>query len=82
MRRVREENLRFFFLCLRFRSLTLREMKYMFWKFMGKKDAREIARIDGRRLSKQAISLVICNAVNKIRHKYYRTLKNHVSDFN
>lgn len=76
-----EENLRFFFLCLRFRSLTLRETKYVFWKIMGKKNAREIARMDGRRLSKQAISLVVCKAVKKIQHKYCRTLKNHMADF-
>jgi hypothetical protein len=38
--------------------------------------------MEGRWLSKQAISLVVCKAVKKIQHKYYRTLKNHMADFN
>lgn len=78
MRQICERNLRFFFLCLRFKSLSFREMRYLFWRYAGNKNEGEIARLDGRRFSQQRVSFIIRNAEKKIKQKYYKILKNNL----
>jgi hypothetical protein len=47
--------------------LSAREMNYLIWKFYNKKCWREIARLDGRIIGRQAVSKVICDGYRKIR---------------
>lgn len=53
-----------------FKGLTARQTKYLIWKFYFNMSDIEIAKYDGLKVGRAAISLVICNAFRTIR-KYY-----------
>jgi hypothetical protein len=57
-------------------------MRYLFWRYASNKNSLEISRLDGKKISQQAVSFIICNAVKKLKQKYYFSLKNHMADFN
>ncbi len=48
-------------------NLTGREIKYLIWRFVYKKTDKEIARLDGRRISRSAVSFIICKTYKKIK---------------
>jgi DNA-directed RNA polymerase specialized sigma subunit len=68
-----ERNQDFFrlLLCiLDFRSkLTEREIKYLLWRFYNRMTAEQIAKYDGKRISRSAVNQVMESAYKKIRLK-------------
>jgi DNA-directed RNA polymerase specialized sigma subunit len=49
--------------------LSIREMNYLIWRFYNHKSDEEIARLDGRRISRQEVNRVIQRAYKKIKNK-------------
>jgi len=49
--------------------LTEREIKYLLWRFHSKMTAEEIAKHDGKRISRSAVNQVMESAYKKIRLK-------------
>jgi hypothetical protein len=47
--------------------LTARETNYLIWRFYNRKNWDEIARLDGRRIGRAAVSLIMNRAYRKIR---------------
>jgi len=68
-----ERNQDFFrlLLCiLDFRSkLTERELRYLLWKFWNRLSNEEIAQLDGRKIGRAAVNLVLTRAYRKIREQ-------------
>jgi hypothetical protein len=48
-------------------NLSIRETNYLLWRFYNKKNTREIARLDGRRITPQGVNRVLERAYRKIR---------------
>jgi hypothetical protein len=47
--------------------LTERELRYLLWRFNNRLTAEEIAKLDGRKISRSAVNLVLTTAYRKIR---------------
>ena len=54
-------------LCLADYNLTGREIKYIYWHFWCGMTCNQIAKADGRTISRQAVNLVMQKAYGKIR---------------
>ena len=50
--------------------LSGREIKYLLWKYYYGLTDEEIAKLEGNRVSKSGINLVLNNAYRKIRHDF------------
>ena len=48
-------------------NLTDREKKYIIWRFGNNKTMREIANLEGRKMSRQIVNYVIQKGLKKIR---------------
>ena len=47
--------------------LSAREMNYLIWKFYNRKEYKQIAYLDGRKIGGTAVSMVISRACRKIK---------------
>jgi predicted DNA-binding protein YlxM (UPF0122 family) len=52
---------------IHFRTITDQQFKYLIWKFMGKKTNQQIARLDGRRITRQAVDDMIKRTLARIK---------------
>lgn len=50
--------------------LTGREIKYFVWRFYFNYSADKIIQEDGRKISRQAVTFIIREAIKKIKRKY------------
>lgn len=60
------EFVKFFYFLSKFK-LNEKEIKYLIWRFCCKKKDKEIIKLESRKMSRQAINLVIRNAYKKIK---------------
>ena len=48
-------------------NLSGKELKYLIWRYVSKKKHREIAKLDDRKISRQAVECVLKGAIGKTR---------------
>lgn len=53
--------------------LSAREMNYLLWRFYNRKKELEIARLDGRKITRQAVNIVIAKAYKKMRLNFRKS---------